>query len=200
MNNLIIFAHPNPNSFCKGIVDRVVKTSEENSANVKVRDLYKLGFDSILKPSDFEDLQKGKVSEDIREEQENIKWADVITFVYPVWWAAFPAILKGYIDRVFSYGFAYKHEDGQANGLLKGKKVILICTTGSPSEAYAESGMHNSMKQVADAGIFKFCGIEDVRHTFFGAVPYVSDEMRENYLMAASSVVKECLASNKSTV
>jgi NAD(P)H dehydrogenase (quinone) len=193
MNHLVVFAHPNPKSFGKGIVDAVVKASEEKGANVRVRDLYEIGFDPILKPADFVAFQNGKVPEDIAAEQGHIKWADVVTFVYPVWWASFPAILKGYVDRVFSYGFAYEYVDGVPKGLLKGKKGLLFCTTGTPNEIYSANGMHNSMKQTTDQGIFNFSGIEEVMHTFFGAVPYVTDETREDYLKEISKIVKETL-------
>jgi len=193
MNNLVVFAHPNSNSFGKGIVDAVVKASEETGNNVRVRDLYEIGFDPILKPSDFEAFQSGKVPEDIIAEQEHIKWADVITFVYPVWWTSFPAMLKGYVDRVFSYGFAYEYVDGAPNGLLKGKKGLMFCTTGTPNEIYAANGMHNSMKQTTDQGIFNFSGIEEVKHTFFGSVPHVTDETREEYLKEVTKIVKENL-------
>lgn len=193
MNHLVVFAHPNQKSFGKGIFDTIVKSSEEKGAAVRFRDLYEIGFDPILKPSDFEAFKSGKVPEDIAEEQSHIKWADVITFVYPVWWASVPALLKGYIDRVFSYGFAYEYVDGVPNGLLKGKKALLFCTTGTPNEMYAENGMHNSMKQTTDQGIFNFSGIEEVKHTFFGAVPYVPDEVRGDYLKDVEKVIQETL-------
>jgi NAD(P)H dehydrogenase (quinone) len=193
MNHLVVFAHPNPKSFGKGILDTVVKASEEKGAAVKVRDLYELGFDPILKPSDFVAFKEGKVPEDIAAEQEIIRWADVITFIYPVWWTSLPAILKGYVDRVFSYGFAYEYIDGAPNGLLKGKKALLFSTTGTPDELYAANGMHASMKQTTDQGIFNFSGMEEVSHTFFGAVPYVSQEVRSDYLQKAAAVVKGVL-------
>ena len=193
MNHLVVFAHPNPKSFGKGIVDTVVKASEEKGASVRVRDLYQIGFDPILKPSDFVAFQSGKVPEDIGAEQEHVKWAEVITFVYPVWWTSMPAMLKGYVDRVFSYGFAYEYVEGTPNGLLKGKKALLFSTTGAPSEMYAANGMHNSMKQATDQGIFNFCGLEQVNHAFFGAVPHVSDEVRKGYLQEVEKIIKENL-------
>lgn len=193
MNQLIVFAHPNPNSFGKGIVDAIQKASESAGIATRVRDLYQLGFDPTLKGSDFEAFQAGKIPEDLKTEQEHINWADVVTFVYPVWWAGFPAILKGYVDRVFSYGFAYEYADGVPNGLLKGKKALLFSTSGSPNEYYSAIGMHNSMKQTSDEGIFKFSGFEVIDHVFFGAVPHVDDETRRNYLNDVSVIIKERL-------
>ena len=82
MNHLIVFAHPNQKSFGKGIVDTIVKASQEKGASVRIRDLYEIGFDPTLKPSDFEAFQSGKVPEEIEVEQENIKWSDVIETNY----------------------------------------------------------------------------------------------------------------------
>lgn len=193
MNHLVIFAHPNPKSFGKGILDIVVKTSKENGANVEVRDLYANNFDPILKPSDFVAFQSGKIPEDIAEEQKFIKWADVISFIHPVWWTSQPAILKGYVDRVFSYGFAYEYVDGVPHGLLPGKRGLILATTGTPDEIYAGNGMHHSMEQVTDQGIFNFCGVEEVKHKFFGAVPYVTDEIRKAYLEEVAEIIKSIL-------
>ena len=98
--------------------------------------------------------------------RKEIKWADLITFIYPIWWASMPAILKGYIDRVFANGFAYKYENNIPIGLLEGKKALIFNTTGSPSDAYSESGMQDAIKQMANDGILKFCGIEPLHHVF----------------------------------
>ncbi|AGK99411.1 NAD(P)H-dependent oxidoreductase [Clostridium pasteurianum] len=193
MNNLVIFAHPNEESFGKAMVDSVVKASEEKGAQVRVRNLYQIGFDPILKSEDFAAFQSGKIPKDIAAEQEHIKWADVITFVYPVWWTSLPAILKGYVDRVFSYGFAYEYVDGAPNGLLRGKKGLIFSTTGTPDAIYSENGMHNSIKQTTDQGIFNFTGIEEVVHTFFGAVPHVNEEVRKGYLQEVEEVVNQNL-------
>lgn len=193
MNQLIVFAHPNQKSFCKGIVNTIETTSKESGYEIRVRDLYEIGFDPILKPDDFVALQSANIPNDIKTEQEHIKWADIITFVYPVWWSGFPAMLKGYVDRIFSYGFAYESVDGTPRGLLSGKKALLFCTTGSPNEVYAQNGMHNSMKQTTDIGIFNFSGIEVISHTFFGAVPNVSDETRKEYLKEVEKIIKESI-------
>lgn len=84
--------------------------------------LYELNFNPVLGASDFISFSKGNTPEDIKEEQEHISWADSITFIYPVWWAGLPAILKGYVDRVFSHGFAYAYGENGIEKLLSGKK------------------------------------------------------------------------------
>lgn len=190
MNHLVVFAHPNPKSFGKGIVDKIEEISKEKGDEIMIRDLYDIGFNPILKPTDIVAFKEGNVPEDIKTEQEYVRIADIISFVYPVWWSGLPAMLKGYVDRVFSYGFAYEYTDEGPRGLLTEKRGLLFCTTGTSSEDYAKSGMHDSMRQVSDQGIFKFCGIDVTNHAFFGAVPYVPDEIRYNYLIEVENIIK----------
>lgn len=193
MKHLIVYTHPNPNSFNKAIVDAIEGASKSKGHETKICDLYGEDFYPVLKPSDIEAFQSGNIPEDIKAEQDKIKWADMITFVYPIWWAGMPAMLKGYIDRVFSYGFAYQYTEEGPMGLLKGKKVMVFNTTGSPNEVYSATGMHDSIKQITDMGIFKFCNIEVISHTFFGAVPQVDDETRKGYLKKVENIVSENL-------
>ena len=187
MKHLILYAHPNPRSFNAAILKAAVETLEGKGYQVTVRDLYQLNFDPVLKGADFEALQAGTPLPDVAKEQAYIAEADVITLLYPVWWAGIPAILKGYIDRVFSYGFAYQYEGGSVVGLLAGKKALIINTQGTPAEYYDASGMTDAMKKISDTGILAFTGIDVADHLFFGAVPTVDDETRRGMLEEVKS-------------
>ena len=190
MKHLVIFAHPYSKSFGKGIVDTIEKEVLNNESEIRIRDLYELGFDPILKGSDLLNLQSGNYADDIKVEQDHIKWADIITFVYPVWWAGLPAMLKGYVDRVFANGFGFTYGENGPVGLLKGKKGILFSTTGFPSDVYTQIGMHKSMQHTTDEAIFKFWGIEVIKHVFFGAVPSSTEEELKQYLNEVIEVIK----------
>ncbi len=97
---------------------------------------------------------------------------------------------KGYVDRVFSLGFAYTFEEtGGAVGLLKGKKAVIFNTQGTPREQYEAFGMYGAMTKTCDAGVFAFCGIEVINHTFFPAVPFVDDATRRGYLAEVKAVI-----------
>ncbi len=188
MKHLILYAHPNPKSFNAAILETTVKTLESKGHQVTTRDLYKMNFDPVLKGSDFETFQSGKVPVDIEKEHGYIVDADVITMIYPIWWTGIPAMLKGYIDRVFSYGFAYKHNEQELTvGLLTGKKGLIINTQGTPAEHYDSIGMTDALKKTADTGIFDFCGVEPVGHIFFGSVPAVDDSVRKDMLETLKS-------------
>ncbi len=191
MKHLIIYAHPNPKSFNHALMETICTVYRAHGHSVTVRDLYAGKFQSVLMPSDFEAMAKGRIPEDILREQELIRASDCLTFVYPIWWAGQPAILKGYIDRVMLKGFAYDFTDKGVVGLLKGKKVAIINTTGSPESLYHENGMTKSMNQTSEQGIFGFCGMDVVAHRYFGAVPSVSQEQRQVMLAEVSKLVEK---------
>ncbi len=179
---LIVYAHPNPKSFNHAIKEKVVEVLTRRDVPHEVRDLYATGFNPVLSAKDFETFLSGSVPEDIKLEQEFIRKAQFLVFIYPIWWTGMPAILKGYIDRVFSYGFAYEERNGELVGLLSDKKAIIINTLGASSLDYGPSGMEECLRKTADVGIFKFCGIEVIEHMFLYSVPYVSDEERSKML------------------
>ena len=189
MNHLVILAHPNPQSFSHAIADTVVRRLEAAGHTVRVRDLYALGFSPVLQPADFVAFKAGQIPADIAAEQEELRWAEGITVVAPVWWTGLPAILKGYFDRVFSYGFAYAYGPQGKMGLLAGRKVLLFSCHGHPFDVYQDMGMHEALRQTSDEGIWRFSGVEVAAHVFFGAVPSTTPEVRAGYLAEAAAVV-----------
>ncbi|MBP1082435.1 NAD(P)H-dependent oxidoreductase [Bacillus capparidis] len=176
MNHLVVYAHPHPESFNHAILETAVKALEDKGHQVFVRDLYALDFQPVLKPQDTAAMKSGNIPDDIKTEQEFITKADVITFIYPIWWSGLPAILKGYVDRVFAYGFAYAYGEGEIIQLLKGKKGLIINTHGTPKEIYDEMGMTASLTITSDVGIFDFTGIEPLDHLLFGNVSEYLEE------------------------
>lgn len=167
MKHLIIYAHPNAHSLNAHFRQAVVEHLSANGHEVEVRDLYQLNFNPVLSLADMEGQRQGSVSEDVKNEQRYIDWADCITFVFPIWWTGLPAILKGYIDRVFSYGFAYRYDQGIQKGLLAGKQAVIINTHGKSQTVYRDIGMDTALSLTSDRGIFLYCGFEVKRHFFF---------------------------------
>lgn len=182
MKHLLILAHPNPDSYSAGVACLIKELLEKRGNQCIIRNLYEIRFDPVLSKSDLDLARKDTLSEDILKEQRFVSEADFITVIYPLWWGGMPAILKGYIDRVFSYNFAYHYTDSGSEGLLTGKKVILITPMGSPVEMYKETGMIDAMKKNVDDIIFHFCGMDVVEHKFLGAVTNADQETRISYL------------------
>lgn len=189
MNHLIIYSHPNPASFNHAIKETLVRALKEKGRSVRVRDLYALRWDPVLRGDELQALQDSqKVSRDVAIEQEHVQWAGQITWVYPLWWGRMPALTCGYIDRVFSKGFAYDYDANGPKGLLAGKKGYAFSTMGAPISVYESSGMMKSMEQTVDQETFRFCGLEMLGHKYFGSVPTVSDEDRKKMLEEVAGI------------
>jgi len=106
MKILILNAHPVKNSFCSALAESYMKGALESGANVRLINLIDLQFDPILKDSND---QKADLEPDIILVQKEILKADHLVFVYPNWWGTYPALLKGFFDRVFTSGFAFRY-------------------------------------------------------------------------------------------
>lgn len=182
MKHLIVYAHPYSESLNHSILETTVNALKENGHEVVVRDLYALDFQPVLKREDTAAMKAGNIPDDIKTEQEFIAEADAITFIYPIWWTGLPAILKGYVDRVFAYGFAYSTGPEGVIKLLQGKKGLIINTHGTPNEVYDEMGMTAGLKVTSDIGIFDFTGIEPVDHLLFGSIGYLDEEAYKGML------------------
>ncbi|NBD25644.1 NAD(P)H-dependent oxidoreductase [Paenibacillus glycinis] len=176
MKHLIVYAHPEPESFNRAILETTIATLQQNGHEVIVRDLYSLNFQPVLKPEDTAAMRAGRTPQDIITEQEFIAQADAITFIYPIWWTGLPAILKGYVDRVYAYGFAYSVGEEGIVKMLTGKQGFIINTHGTPKEIYDQMGMTDGLKITSDIGIFDFVGIEPVGHLLFGSIGSFGDE------------------------
>ena len=175
MKHLIIFAHPNSQSFNRTLVEEVIKASRQIGVEAVIRDLYTLDFNPVLSWSEL------------------IAEAELITFIYPLWWMGFPAILKGYLDRVLSYGFAYKNENGASVGLLGNKKVQHFITMGNSIEKYHQLAFDKALQSCLVEGLFNFCGITDIQHHLFGNIHLLDDSGYRSVLTEAFEKTQENL-------
>ncbi len=175
MNQLVVYCHPNPNSFNHAIKEALVAALKDKGHDVRVRDLYAVDFHPVLSARDFQYYMDSRVPAEIQVEQDHIKWSDVITFVYPIWWTGMPAMVKGYIDRVFTEGFAYDFDADGIAGLLKEKKAFIFNTTGAAKADAEKMGMAELIKHTSDDAIFKSCGMEVIGHKFFFGVPMAAE-------------------------
>jgi NAD(P)H dehydrogenase (quinone) len=182
MNNLIIYAHPSPNSFSNAIMNTIIELSIKNGHKIEVRDLYYINFNPVLKDCDFMGAKENRIPQEIKREQEYLRWANVITFIYPIWWLGMPAIVKGYIDRVFFHDLIFNYKSQQSEQMLMKKKVIILNPMGTSNESYEKDEMLKAMKNTCDMGIFQFCGMEVIDHKFFGDIKTGDKEKRKAYL------------------
>ncbi len=183
MRILAVFAHPSQACFNRAVLDALRDESAKKGHDCSVLDLYRLKFNPVLSDDDFEDFNRGRIPRDIEKMQAKVKDADVVAFIHPLWWFGMPAILKGWIDRVFSYGFAYGHDSRGVKPLLAGKKAIVINTAGGDEKSsYDDTGYKDAITKLNDDGIYRFVGFDIILRRMFFAIPAKSDSERRELI------------------
>ena len=172
---LIINGHPDKESFCFGLAERYQAGVLSSGAECTLVHLIDVSFNPIL---NYGYRVVSELEPDLVHIQQEILKADHLVFVYPTWWGTFPALLKGFIDRIFLPNFAFKyHKDSPLwDKLLKGKTARLIVTMDAPKWYYwllYRSPGHNAMKRAT----LEFCGIKPVKITSFSPIKS-SDELK----------------------
>ncbi len=177
---LIINGHPNKDSFNFGIAQAYKVGAESSEAEVKEIVVAELNFNPNLK---YGYQKRTELEPDLLESWEKIKWADHLVWIYPVWWGGLPAILKGFIDRLFlpTFAFAYRENSIFWDKLLKGKTAHIITTLDQPSWYYKLIYGEPSTKQLKKATL-EFCGITPVKVTYIGIIKTSKQEQREKWL------------------
>jgi putative NADPH-quinone reductase len=177
---LVINGHPDPRPerFCAGLSDAYAASAETAGHEVRRIAVSTLKFDWLVR---FEDLQNPTTIPDIRNAQDDIRWADHLVFVHPLWLGAAPAMLKGFLERVACGGFAFDSGTaGNPKRDLTGKSARIIVTMGMPAIAYRFVFGGFGIRAF-ERGILRLSGVRPVRKTYFGAVE-LSESHRERCL------------------
>lgn len=183
---LIINGHPDKESFCLELAKKYKIGADSSGADCKLINLIDLKFSPILK---YGYRKRTDLEDDLVRVQHDIKDAAHLVFVYPTWWGTQPALLKGFIDRVFLPGFAFKYRENSLfwDKLLKGKTGRLIVTMDSPiwynSLVYKSPG-HNAMKKA----ILGFCGVKPVKITTLSPIKSSTQAKREKWLKKIENI------------
>ena len=198
MKHLIVVAHPAEDSFTIGLTRAYAAELEKLGHSQRTYDLYRMGFNPVLVAHELLPVSADHPeSADIVRAQDDIRAADVLTVIYPIWWMAMPAMMKGYIDRVFARGFAYEARDGVAKGLMEGKRCVLITLSGSPLSMLLDNGEWQAMDTLQDTHIFRSSGFEVLEHLHFDKVePPTPDAAAECDLARVRSCVRRHFAAN----
>ncbi|SDG48211.1 NAD(P)H dehydrogenase (quinone) [Lentzea fradiae] len=186
MKTLIVHAHPEPKSFNSALKDLAVSTLEGAGHEVRVSDLYAMRWKATVDAADYgpaassplrvardsgRAFDTGTLTEDVRAEQEKLLWADTVIFQFPLWWFTMPAILKGWVDRVFTYHFAYgvgehnetRYGDRYGEGTLAGRRALLSVTVGGAESHYSARGVNGPVDDLLfpiQHGILHYPGLE----------------------------------------
>lgn len=222
MKVLIVFAHPEPKSLSASLRDVAIRELEAAGHEVRVSDLYAMGWKSEIDRVDFPAIAPDQrlqpvaasrnafasdmLTNDVMAEIEKLLWADTLILQFPLWWFSMPAILKGWIDRVYAYGFAYgvgKHSDTRwgdryGEGTLADKRAMLIVAVGGWEEHYSARGVNGPIDDLLfpiNHGVLYYPGY-DVLPPF---VVYRTDRLDERRFEAAARSLRERMRTLQTT-
>lgn len=170
MNILVVLANPKAKCFTRDICRIYCDEAARLGHDVVLRDLYEMNFDPVATADDITGNLTGNIAPDVKLEQDHLRRADIVTFIHPIWWIDRPAILKGYVDRVFALGFAYGYAANGVQGTLRGKRGVIITSSGSPQEHFDQSGKMQAIRVAQDLGTMEFCDMEMLGHLHFAPV------------------------------
>ncbi len=213
MHILIVYAHPEPRSLNGALKDLAVSHLSAQGHEVRVSDLYAMNWKAAADAGDFpaqasgerlfyalasqDAFAAGTQAPELAAEQEKLFWADAVIFQFPMWWFSMPAIMKGWVERVYAYGFAYgvgvhggeRWGDRYGEGSLAGRRALLSLTMGGREPHYSERGVNGSLDDLLfpiHHGIIYYPGME--------ALPpfaiYQSDRLSAEQWTAAAAAFK----------
>ena len=201
MKVLIVHAHPEQQSFSSALYGEAKQFFQHRGDHVAVSDLYSMNFNPVASPEDFiervnpdyfnyaleqrKGIATGAVKEDILTEIKKIEEADLLILNFPLYWFSVPAILKGWIDRVFVSGKFYGGKRIYAKGGMAGKRALVSVTTGGREDMLSREGIHGAMDDILKPllqGALGYVGMEVLSPFYAFHVPYISGEARAKQL------------------
>jgi len=191
-NALIVTAHPVENSLSHSLAARIAARLREQGTQVEIADLHAEAFTPAMLRPDLA-LYHGDASAppaDIVREQQRVERADMLVFVFPVYWWSVPGLLKGWFDRVLTLNWAYKvAEDGRIVGNLRKVPVRLIATAGSDVAGFDKHGYSTAIRTQLVEGVFGFCGLKDVTLDILYQADTASSEQVDDFLKSLERVL-----------
>ena len=209
MQALIVHAHPEKESFVAAMRDVVKVHLESGSVAVCESDLYAIRFNPVLSSADFgtrrdtasltyaleqrHNYEASTLAPDVLAEIEKVMAADLLVFTFPLFWFSVPAILKGWIDRVFISGPFYGGQRIYRSGGLRGKKALVACSLGGREHMFGRNSLHGELEtgmlRHFLQGTLGYVGLEVIRPFIAYRVPYVQPQEREEMLAALGQYI-----------
>ncbi|MCZ4303437.1 NAD(P)H-dependent oxidoreductase [Zoogloeaceae bacterium G21618-S1] len=201
MNVLIVFAHNEARSFNAAMKDLAVDTLRAQGHAVQVSDLYAMGFNPVASAADFTQrrnpdylvyaleqrhgYETGTLAPDIAAELDKLQWAELIIFNFPIYWYGMPAILKGWVDRVFVSGLCYGGRRIYDRGGLAGKRAMLAISLGGQEHMFGPDAIHGELDLLLrpiQRGMLGYVGLTVLPPFIAYHVPYLSHDARQAIL------------------
>ncbi len=193
MHVLVLFAHPHRASFTGELADAFCEGLREAGHSLEFADLYQEGFNPLLDGGQFR-LETAMDSEsprpeDVQAEQVRLERAEGLVFIYPFWWSDVPALLKGWFDRVWTYGYAYAYvEDRSRTTRLKARKALALCPAGHTDEKLDALGLREAHHRVMVEDRLLGVGIPEARLELLGGLSGNPPDVRQRILERAHAL------------
>ncbi|MEM9061152.1 MAG: NAD(P)H-dependent oxidoreductase [Pseudomonadota bacterium] len=184
MHVLTVIDHPNPQSLTHAIAVRFGDGAAEAGHTVEMADLHAEGFRPAWCMADVEADGGADLPADVRAEQVRIERCDALCLVFPLFWWGMPSMLKGWVDRVWSYGWAYDDVDDPSKSLQPARTCVMLVPSGASPQSMAPHGYPGALKTIWRTGTLGYFGMTDTRiHLLHGSQG--SDERRARLLETA---------------
>ncbi len=185
MHVLIVIDHHNPASFSHAVAARFADGARAAGHTIEIADLRAEGFDPRWQAGDDRDYGDAERPADVQAEQARIGRADAFCLVFPLWWWGMPSTMKGWIDRVFCWGWAYNQLDDPtpAGSMLPVRPCVLLVPAGASPQSMAADGVDVALERIMIDGTLGFFGMEAKLHILHGVEGKA--ERRTRHLEAA---------------
>lgn len=192
MHVLIVLDHPNPDSLSHALAARFIEGATEAGHTTELADLHKEGFNPVWRMEDFAQMDGKPMPGDVLAEQARIERADALALVFPLWWWGMPSMMKGWIDRVFSWGWAYDQVDDPSPeaSLLRPRPCTLLVPAGASPQNMEDHGYDRLVQAAWINGTLGYCGmVNPVLHIMHGSTGKAW--RREEHLKTAYAAGRE---------
>jgi NAD(P)H dehydrogenase (quinone) len=171
VKHAVILAHPSRSSFNATVADTYVRAAEAADHEVVLRDLYAMGFQPCLGEGEIPRRGGFEAAADVQAERRLLADVDVFVLVYPLWFYLPPAILMGYVDRVFGMGFGFGPQTLRGNQpLLEGRRLLTFSSSGAPEDWLNQEGALAALRNLFDDHFAAVCGLKVMDHIHFGGI------------------------------
>lgn len=201
MKVFIVFAHHESRSFCAAMLERSIQTLRGLGHEVVVSDLHAMNFNPVASAADFTERrfpdilqydreqkyahEHAAFAPDVRAEIDKLLWCDFLILQFPLWWFSVPAILKGWIDRVFVNGIVYGKGKRMDSGGLAGRRAMLSITTGCYPDMVAPDGLLGDLEVNLwhlHSGTLAYAGLQVLPPSVAWSIHYTTQQQRQQYL------------------
>ncbi|MBL0166310.1 MAG: NAD(P)H-dependent oxidoreductase [Propionivibrio sp.] len=210
MKVFVVYWHPEPQSFNAAMFRTACEMLAEAGHEVKTSDLHDMHFDPVssrnnftsVKDPDYLKLQLEEMhatgmngfSAEIEAEMEKLEWCELMIWQFPLWWFGLPAVLKGWVDRVFAMGRVYGGGRIYETGVFRGKRALLSLTTGGPEEAYRKGAFNGDITAILrpiHRGMLQFVGFDILAPQIVYGPIRLTDEQRKQHLASYAKRLQE---------